>query len=155
MGDQPVARPLPTHRITRTQTKAHRHLCLEWHWDPQSQRSSGDSSCLRQRDHCDQILNCSYNNKITFKNFRTRKQVVRSGRVCLVRREGILTAIQRNAIRIRKITVGRNCLGLVDISFRISPSLQNKSFERLSFQPAGSPSSVQSSIQCSFQSDHF
>jgi hypothetical protein len=39
-------------------------------------------------------LNCSYKTKIAFKNFRTRKQVVRSGRVCMVRGEGILTAIK-------------------------------------------------------------
>jgi hypothetical protein len=34
-GDQPVARPLPTHRTT-----AHRHPCLEWDSNPRSQRSS-------------------------------------------------------------------------------------------------------------------
>jgi hypothetical protein len=34
-GDQPVARPLPTHRIN-----AHRHPCLEWYTNPRSQLSS-------------------------------------------------------------------------------------------------------------------
>jgi hypothetical protein len=34
MGDQHVARPLPTHRIN-----AHRHLCLEWDSNPRFQRS--------------------------------------------------------------------------------------------------------------------
>jgi hypothetical protein len=30
-SDQPVARPLPTYRITQTQNKLiHRHPCLEW-----------------------------------------------------------------------------------------------------------------------------
>jgi hypothetical protein len=40
-GDQPVARPLPTHRKTQTQNKyTHRHSCLEWYSNPWSQRSS-------------------------------------------------------------------------------------------------------------------
>jgi hypothetical protein len=40
--DQPIARPLPTHRTTQTQNKrTHRHPCLEWVSVPQSQRSSG------------------------------------------------------------------------------------------------------------------
>jgi hypothetical protein len=34
-GDQPFARPLPTHRIN-----GHRHPCLEWDSNPRSQRSS-------------------------------------------------------------------------------------------------------------------
>jgi hypothetical protein len=34
-GDQPVARPLPAHRIN-----AHRHPCLEWDSNPRPQRSS-------------------------------------------------------------------------------------------------------------------
>jgi hypothetical protein len=41
-GDQPVARPLPTHRTTRTQNKrTHRHPCLEWDSNPGHQCSSG------------------------------------------------------------------------------------------------------------------
>jgi hypothetical protein len=40
MGDQPVARPLPTHRITQTQDK-HRHPCLEWDSNPRFQCSMG------------------------------------------------------------------------------------------------------------------
>jgi hypothetical protein len=38
-GDQPIARPLPTHRTTQTQKKS-RHPCLKWDSNPQSQ-------CLR------------------------------------------------------------------------------------------------------------
>jgi hypothetical protein len=30
MGDQPDARPLPTHRITQTQKNAGKHPCREW-----------------------------------------------------------------------------------------------------------------------------
>jgi hypothetical protein len=49
--DQPVARPLPTHRIN-----THRHLCLEWGSNTRSQCSSGeDCSCLRPRGHCDRL----------------------------------------------------------------------------------------------------
>jgi hypothetical protein len=35
-GDQPVAKPLPTHRTTQTQNKRSQylHLCLEWHSNP-------------------------------------------------------------------------------------------------------------------------
>jgi hypothetical protein len=41
MGDQPVARPLPTHRTTQTQNKrTHRHPCFEWDSNPRSQHSS-------------------------------------------------------------------------------------------------------------------
>jgi hypothetical protein len=40
-SDQPVARPLPTHRATQTQNKrAHRHSCIECDSNPRSQRSS-------------------------------------------------------------------------------------------------------------------
>jgi hypothetical protein len=41
-GDQPVARPLPTHRTTQTQNKRiqYRHPCLNWDSTPRSQRSS-------------------------------------------------------------------------------------------------------------------
>jgi hypothetical protein len=40
-SDQPVARPLPTHRTTQTQNKCtHRHQCLEWDSNPRSQRLS-------------------------------------------------------------------------------------------------------------------
>jgi hypothetical protein len=51
-GDQPVARPLPTHRIN-----AGRHSCLERHSNQRSQCSSGeDGSCLRTRGHCDRHI---------------------------------------------------------------------------------------------------
>jgi hypothetical protein len=40
-GDQPVPRPLPTHRTTQTQNKrTHRHPCLKWVSNPRSRRSS-------------------------------------------------------------------------------------------------------------------
>jgi hypothetical protein len=40
-NDQPVARPLPTHRTTQTQNKrTHRHPCLEWDSNPRSKRWS-------------------------------------------------------------------------------------------------------------------
>jgi hypothetical protein len=40
-GDQPVARPLPTHKTTQTQNKRiHRHPCLNWDSSPRSQRSN-------------------------------------------------------------------------------------------------------------------
>jgi hypothetical protein len=45
-------------------------------------------------------LNGSYKTKTTSKIFRTITQVVRSGRVYLVRGKGIFTAIQRNIIGI-------------------------------------------------------
>jgi hypothetical protein len=40
--DQPVARPLPTHRTTHTQNKRtqYRHPCLDWNSNPWLQRSS-------------------------------------------------------------------------------------------------------------------
>jgi hypothetical protein len=42
-GDQPIARPLPTHRTTQTQNRrTYRYPCLEWDSNPRSQ-------CLRER----------------------------------------------------------------------------------------------------------
>jgi hypothetical protein len=42
MGDQPVARPLPTHRTTQTQNKrTHTHPCFKWDSNPWSQWLSG------------------------------------------------------------------------------------------------------------------
>jgi hypothetical protein len=38
MSDKPVARRLPTHRTTQTQNKCiHKHPCLEWDLNPESQ----------------------------------------------------------------------------------------------------------------------
>jgi hypothetical protein len=50
-GDEPVAKPLPTHR-TKTQNKGaqYRHPYLEWDSNPRPQ-----SSCLRQRGYCDRL----------------------------------------------------------------------------------------------------
>jgi hypothetical protein len=45
-GDQPVARPLPTHRTTQTQNKRI-ETCLEWDSNPRSQCSS------ERRQFCD------------------------------------------------------------------------------------------------------
>jgi hypothetical protein len=40
-SDQPIARPLSTHRMTQIQNKRiHRYSCLEWDSNPPSQRSS-------------------------------------------------------------------------------------------------------------------
>jgi hypothetical protein len=40
-GDQPAARPLPTHTTTQTnRINAHRHSCLEWDSNPRSSCSS-------------------------------------------------------------------------------------------------------------------
>jgi hypothetical protein len=41
-SDQPVARPLPTHRTAQTQNKGtHRHLCFDWDSNPGPHCSSG------------------------------------------------------------------------------------------------------------------
>jgi hypothetical protein len=56
-GDQPVARPLPTHTGQHEhRINAHRHPCLEWESNPRSRCSSEDSSCFRLRGHCDRQL---------------------------------------------------------------------------------------------------
>jgi hypothetical protein len=55
-GDQPFARPLPTHG-TQAQNKGtqYRHPCFVWDsYDP-SVRASEDSSCLRPRGYCDRL----------------------------------------------------------------------------------------------------
>jgi hypothetical protein len=40
-GDQPVARPLPTHNATQSEINSHRFPCLEWHSNQWSQHSNG------------------------------------------------------------------------------------------------------------------
>jgi hypothetical protein len=51
-GDQPVARPLPTHRTTEPQNKrTNRHPCLEWDSNPRSQRSSERKQFMPQSAH--------------------------------------------------------------------------------------------------------
>jgi hypothetical protein len=53
-GDQPVIRPLPTHRKTQTQNKStdiHASSGIRTH-DP-SVRAGEDGLCLRSRGHCD------------------------------------------------------------------------------------------------------
>jgi hypothetical protein len=57
-GDQPVARPLPTHRTTQTQnicTGIEASSGIRTH-DP-SVRVGEDGSCPRQRGHCDRLEN--------------------------------------------------------------------------------------------------
>jgi hypothetical protein len=53
-GDQPVARPLPTHRTTQTQNNNRDIHAFSGilTYDP-SVRATEDSSCLRPRGHCD------------------------------------------------------------------------------------------------------
>jgi hypothetical protein len=54
-GDQPVARPLPTHRTTQTQKKAQNtdiHVLSGIRTHDPSVRASEGSSCLRLRGHC-------------------------------------------------------------------------------------------------------
>jgi hypothetical protein len=56
-GDEPVARPLPTHRIN-----VHTHICAlsGIRTDDPSVRGSKDSACLRPRGHCDGRVNVEY-----------------------------------------------------------------------------------------------
>jgi hypothetical protein len=65
-GDQPVARPLPTHRSTQTQNKRHTDILassgIRTH-DP-SVRASEDGSCLRPRGHCARQPNCSASSEL-------------------------------------------------------------------------------------------
>jgi hypothetical protein len=55
-GDQPVARPLPTHRTTETQNKRtqdiHSSSGIRTHAHDLSVRAGEDDSCLRSRDRC-------------------------------------------------------------------------------------------------------
>jgi hypothetical protein len=56
-GDQPAARPLPTHRTTQTiytHKGVHTLSGIRTH-DP-SVRAGEDSTCLRPRGHCDRLL---------------------------------------------------------------------------------------------------
>jgi hypothetical protein len=46
--DQPVARPLPTHRTTQSKRKQYRHLCLQWDSNSRSQRPSEQSQFMPQ-----------------------------------------------------------------------------------------------------------
>jgi hypothetical protein len=59
MSDQPVARPLPKHRITRTQNKRihtpYIHALSGIRTHNPSVRASEDSPCLRPRSYCDRL----------------------------------------------------------------------------------------------------
>jgi hypothetical protein len=56
-GDQPVAKPLPTQRITQTQNKrTHRHPCLEWNSNPRSQRSSERRQFMPYKDRAATVI---------------------------------------------------------------------------------------------------
>jgi hypothetical protein len=61
-SDQPIARPLPTHRTTQTQNNCtHTHPCLKWDSNPRSQCSRERREFrLRPRGHCDRpcYLHC-------------------------------------------------------------------------------------------------
>jgi hypothetical protein len=62
MGDQPIARPLPTHRTTQTQNKRNTdiHALSGIRTHNLSIRVSEDSSCLRPRGHCDWHMHCIF-----------------------------------------------------------------------------------------------
>jgi hypothetical protein len=70
-GDQPVTRPLPTHRTTQTHNKCtHRHPCLEWDSNPRFQSSrSKNSSYLRPRGHCDRLCELQLTHRYTHKHY--------------------------------------------------------------------------------------
>jgi hypothetical protein len=53
-GDQPIARPLPTHRTTETQNKRTRTSMPQAGLEP-TIPASEDSSCIRPRGHCDRL----------------------------------------------------------------------------------------------------
>jgi hypothetical protein len=55
-GDQPVTRPLPTHRTAQTQTHTDIHALRGIRTHNPSVRTSEDSSCLRPLGHCDRGL---------------------------------------------------------------------------------------------------
>jgi hypothetical protein len=55
-GDQPVTRPIPTHRTTQTQNKLTcKHQCLKWDSNPRSQCLSGQRQFMSYipRSHSD------------------------------------------------------------------------------------------------------
>jgi hypothetical protein len=101
-GDQPVARPLPTHR-TQTQNKRtqYTHPCLRWDstHDP-SVRASIDSACLRPRGHCDQRRPI----KVSFFNeMRTRSYMTTVSRCKYTdRRMVYLKSLHSPAVTVRK-----------------------------------------------------
>jgi hypothetical protein len=51
--DQPVARPLPTHRTTQTQNKRTQYIHPSPEWDSNLR---SQCSCLRSRGHCDRLI---------------------------------------------------------------------------------------------------
>jgi hypothetical protein len=58
MGNQPVARSLPTQdSINREETHTDIHVSSRIRAHDPSVRASGDGSCLRPRGHCDRPLN--------------------------------------------------------------------------------------------------
>jgi hypothetical protein len=56
-GDQPVARPLPTHRTKQTQMHTDIHALSGIRNHDPSVRASEDSLCLRPHGHCDRHNN--------------------------------------------------------------------------------------------------
>jgi hypothetical protein len=78
-GDQPIARPLRTHRTTHK----HRINDTDIHalggirtYDP-SVRASEDNSCLRPRGHCDRQINYVEKQKVAH-SFNKRKKISNS-----------------------------------------------------------------------------
>jgi hypothetical protein len=66
MGDQPVARPMPTHRKYEHRINAHNpdiHALSGIQTHDLSVRASEDSSCLRPLGHCDRLIKIHRNKK--------------------------------------------------------------------------------------------
>jgi hypothetical protein len=62
-GDQPVARPLPTHRATQTQNQSTDiHASNGIRTNDPNVRAGEDGSCLRPCGHCDQLVTHTHNN---------------------------------------------------------------------------------------------
>jgi hypothetical protein len=79
-GDQPVARPLSTHRIN---ADIHASSGIRTH-DP-STRTGEDGSCLRLRGHCDRLYSSTDNRKIyssvtvfRYQSFKKRRQKLKA-----------------------------------------------------------------------------
>jgi hypothetical protein len=84
-GDQPVARPLPTHRTTQTQNKG-TQTSMHWLGFEHTIPAFEDSSCLSRRGHCDRHLQdytASLSKNSSLNIFRRKK--LKSHKVFLLR----------------------------------------------------------------------